>query len=92
MSGSTQARPLFQLFCYLYMLLGAISTGTGALLLIAPGLFFPAQRVEHTLLQIIGGIFLVFGIVRIVNALIQLRRPRGSVLPNRDTHQGKMQA
>jgi hypothetical protein len=84
MSGSTQARPLFQLFCYLYMLLGAISTGLGALLLSAPELFFPAQRVEHTLLRIIGGIFLVFGIVRIVNAVIQLRRPQSSALPNRN--------
>jgi hypothetical protein len=89
MSGSRQAQPLFQLFCYLYMLLGAISMGAGAVLLSAPALFFPAQRVEHNFLRVIGAVFLVFGIVRIVNAFVQLRRPHGSVLPDRKARLSK---
>ena len=71
-------RPVVALFWRLYIGLGAISTSVGVVLLIAPGLFFPPARVEHLYTRIIGAVFLVFGLTRIVNALVQLRRLRGS--------------
>jgi uncharacterized membrane protein HdeD (DUF308 family) len=71
-------RPLYALFWRLYLILGAISTAVGAALLISPGTLFPRPGAEQNLLRTAGAVFLVFGVVRIVNAVVQVRRLRRS--------------
>ena len=74
MSSPPPGRPLVPLFWRRYLGRGAISTAVGTVLLVAPGLLFPPTRIEHLYARIIGGVFLIFGLTRIVNAIIQLRR------------------
>jgi hypothetical protein len=57
--------------------LGALSTAIGLFALCNPGFFFPAHGLEHSLIRLVGGVFTVFGIARIINAIVQLRRLSG---------------
>lgn len=75
MSGPTpQGRPLFALFWRLYILLGLVSACAGAFLVSSPRQFLPGAGADLMPVRIVGVILLVFGIIRIVNALVQLRR------------------
>ena len=76
MNGPTQGRPLAALFWRLYIVLGLASLGGGAFLMGAPHLVFSSARAELMPVRIVGIILIVFGIVRIVNAVVQLRRMR----------------
>jgi len=72
--AAKQQRPVVFLFWRLYIILGAFSTAIGLFALCNPGFFFPARGMEHTLIRVVGGVFVVFGLVRIVNAIAQMRR------------------
>jgi hypothetical protein len=72
---STRQPPTIpHLFWRLYLVLGAFSTAIGLFALCNPGFFFPARGIEHTLIRVVGGIFVIFGLARIVNAIVQVRR------------------
>ncbi len=66
MSLPRQSKPLLALFLRLYIMLGTVSTAAGIYLIRTPQL------------RVVGTILLVFGIVRVVNALVQLHRMRRS--------------
>lgn len=74
MNRSPQKGPLIALFWRLYSLLGAISAGIGVVLLSSPDLVLSGAHAERGFVRVIGGVFLVFGISRIVNAILQIRR------------------
>ena len=76
MNGPAQGKPLVALFWRLYILLGLASLGGGAFLMGAPHLVLSSARAELMPVRIVGIILIVFGIVRIVNAVLQLRRMR----------------
>jgi uncharacterized membrane protein HdeD (DUF308 family) len=77
MSAPRGARPMFGLFWSLYLVLGGISIGAGLLFLTAPGFVFPATGPERVMVRVVGVIFIVFGVVRVINSLLQLKRLRG---------------
>lgn len=66
--------PLVALFWRLYVLLGVASVAAGIFLIKSPQAILSGANADLTPLRIIGCIFLVFGIVRIGNAGIQLWR------------------
>jgi hypothetical protein len=72
--ATRQQRPIPLLFWRLYIVLGAFSTAIGLFALCNPGFFFPARGLEHTLIRVVGGVFVVFGVARIVNAIVQIKQ------------------
>lgn len=71
-----QQRPVFVIWCWLYLALGACCLIAGLFLLLAP-LFL--HNAGDNGLRLIGAICVIFGLARMGNSLYalgQLRRPR----------------
>ena len=66
-----QSSPIYGLFWRLYIVMGAISVAVGFYLFNVPG--FGSNTLP---IRIVAGILVVFGLVRIVNSVIRLRKIR----------------
>ncbi|HLJ55683.1 MAG TPA: hypothetical protein VKT77_11645 [Chthonomonadaceae bacterium] len=81
MNGPAPGRPLFALFWRLYILLGVVSIGVGGYLFGWPRQTVGAPAGVLEPIRIVGLVLIVFGVVRIGNALFQLWRLRQRSTP-----------
>lgn len=68
---------LYRIFCSLYIVLGAVSVAIGVMLVRSPAVFVHGPGRPERVVTVFGGIFILFGVIRIVNAggkLWRLRR------------------
>jgi len=74
-TGNSEKSAPFRFFCWLYIALGLISGGVGLFLLFVPLLIAKGTpRTPVPGMALIGGVCLVFGVIRIVNGVYHLRR------------------
>ena len=69
-------RPILALFWRLYIVLGLICAGAGAYILWAPRAIGIDAISHEAPVRTVGIILLLFGIIRVANSVVQLRRFR----------------